>query len=476
MVLRATDTRTKIVCTMGPATQDPSILRELLHEGMDVARINFSHGARAEHSATIERIRRIAEDEDAVVAVMADLQGPKLRIGELAEPVSLTVGDWVSLTTLPANGSHHVIPLPHPELVSDARPNQRLLLDDGEIELVIREAREDTLVCQTTVGGRLMSHKGVAAPDGIPAMSAMTDKDREDASFAIAQGVDFVALSFVRSADDVRELRELLDAADAEGVHIVAKIESRHAVHGLSDILPHVDAVMVARGDLGVELSPQEVPLHQKAIIRRCNDAGVPVITATQMLQSMIENPRPTRAEASDVANAILDGTDAVMLSAETAVGKHPIEAVRMLRQISAVVEPQLGARAFDAEGDVEHVHPVTDAISDATAQIAAELDAALIATATFSGYTARQIARKRPKQPIVAFTPQENVQRQLALVWGVTPMLVRAFSSTDDLLDVVSQTLRSRGDGLPGDRIVLTGGIPVGGGGKTNFIKVHRI
>lgn len=476
MVLHAADTRTKIVCTMGPATQDPEILRQLLREGMDVARINFSHGTHAEHAATIERVRQLATEEDAIVAVMADLQGPKLRIGQLAEPLSLAVGDWVSMTSLPSDGSHHVIPLPHPELISHARPGQRLLLDDGEIELEIREARPDTLVCRVAVGGRLTSHKGVAAPDGVTAISAMTDKDHEDAAFAIEHGVDFVALSFVRSADDVRGLRELLNASDAEEVHIVAKIESRHAVQCLADILPHVDAVMVARGDLGVELSPQEVPLQQKEIIRQCNNAAIPVITATQMLQSMVENPRPTRAEASDVANAILDGTDAVMLSAETAVGKHPVEAVRMLRQISLEVEPHLSARWSNPEGAIERVHPVTDAISDATAQIAAELDVVLIATATWSGYTARQIARKRPRQPIVAFTPQEIVQRQLALVWGVAPLLVPPFSSTDNLLEVVAQTLASRGDAGNGDRIVLTGGIPVGGGGKTNFIKIHKI
>jgi len=476
MVLRATDTKTKIVCTIGPSTERSETLRQLLREGMDVARINFSHGTHAQHAATIERIRAVAQEEGAVIAVMADLQGPKLRLGELVEPLTLGVADWVSLTTLPANGSHHVLPLPHPELVAHARPGQRLLLDDGEIELTVREARPETLICQVAVGGRLMSHKGVAAPDGVVAVSAMTDKDRDDVAFAIEHGADLVALSFVRSADDVRELRELLDAANAEDVHIVAKIESRHAVECLTDILPHADAVMVARGDLGVELSPQEVPLHQKAIIRECNRAAIPVITATQMLQSMIENPRPTRAEASDVANAILDGTDAVMLSAETAVGRYPIEAVRMLRQISVEVEPHLPARLSDSGGAVEHVHPVTDAISDATARIAAELDIALIATATWSGYTARQIARKRPRQPIVAFTPQEIVQRQLALVWGVAPLLVPASSSTDDLLNIVSRTLLSHGDAGPGDRIVLTGGVPVGGGGKTNFIKVHQI
>jgi pyruvate kinase len=478
MVRFATDTKTKIVCTIGPATHDVQTLRQLMLEGMDVARVNLSHGTYEEHEALIRRVREAATDVDAVVAVMADLQGPKIRIGALAKPLQLDVGDWFTLTTKPSDGTDHVIPLPHPQVIAGARAGQRLLLDDGAIELEIHEARPDELVCQVVVGGPLTSHKGVALPDGVSALSAMTEKDREDARFAVTQGVDFLALSFVQSPDDVRELRELLSdcGPDAERIHIVAKIESRHAIERFSDILAHVDVVMVARGDLGVELSPQEVPLLQKEIIRKCNHAGVPVITATQMLQSMIENPRPTRAESSDVANAILDGTDAVMLSAETAVGKYPIKVVQIIREISAVVEERMPARAIEPPGGVEHVHPVTDAICDATAQIAAELDVRLIATATWSGYTARQIARKRPRQAIVAFTPQEMVQRQLALVWGVAPLKVPPFESTDSLLEVVSHTLIEHGDGQVGDQIVLTGGIPIGGGGRTNFIKVHRI
>jgi len=478
MVLSAADTKTKIVCTIGPASCERDVLRELIREGMDVARINFSHGTHAEHEATISQVRQAATEAKAVVAIMADLQGPKLRIGRLAEHLQLSVGDWVSFTDQPADGSHNVLPLPHPEVISGARVGQRLLLDDGAIELEIREVRPLALVCIVAVGGRLTSHKGVAVPDGVIAISALTDKDRVDAKFAVSQGVDFLALSFVRSPDDVRELRSLLRSygPDGERVHIVAKIESRHAVERFAEILPLVNAVMVARGDLGVELSPQEVPLHQKEIIRRCNWAGVPVITATQMLQSMIESPRPTRAEASDVANAILDGTDAVMLSAETAAGRFPVEAVQMIREISTVVEDRMLERTTGFPKPIEHVHPVTDAICDATAQIAAELDVQLIATATWSGYTARQIARKRPKQAIVAFTPDPIVQRQLALVWGVSPLLVPAFENTDSLLEVVSRTLIDGGDGHPGDWIILTGGFPVGGGGKTNFIKVHQL
>jgi pyruvate kinase len=476
MVLNASDTKTKIVCTMGPATQDPEVVRRLIREGMDVARINFSHGTHAEHEAMIRHVRDIADTQRAVVAVMADLQGPKLRIGVLREPLRLEAGDWVSLTSLDADGSHHVIPLPHPEVIAGARAGQRLLLDDGAIELEIREVRPAVLVCQVAIGGRLMSHKGVSVPDGVVAVSALTDKDRADVVFAVSQGVDFLALSFVRSAEDVRELRDLLRANDAEAIHIVTKIESRHAVEHFADILPHADAVMVARGDLGVEMSPQEVPLVQKQIIERCNRAGVPVITATQMLQSMVDAPRPTRAEASDVANAILDGADAVMLSAETAVGNYPVESVRMMRDISSVVEAHMMKRSDDVSPIAGPVHPVTDAISDATARIAEGLSTRLIATATWSGYTARQIARKRPHQAIVAFTPQQTVQRQLALVWGVLPRLVPSFTSTDDLLDVVSRTLIDGGDAQSGDWIVLTGGIPIGGGGKTNFIKVHQL
>jgi len=478
MVLSAADTKTKIVCTIGPASCTQEVLCQLIREGMDVARINFSHGTHAEHETMINRVRQAAIESHAVVAIMADLQGPKLRIGDLTKPLTLGRGDWVSFTDLPADGTFHVLPLPHPEVIASAHVGQRLLLDDGAIELEIREVRPNVLVCAVVVGGRLSSHKGVAVPEGVVAISALTDKDREDAEFAVSQGVDFLALSFVRSPEDVRELRTLLQACGPAGerVHIVAKIESRHAVERLNEILPLVNVVMVARGDLGVELSPQEVPLHQKEIIRRCNWAGIPVITATQMLQSMIENPRPTRAEASDVANAILDGTDAVMLSAETAAGKFPVESVRMIRDISRVVEDRMLKRSVDFPDTLDHVHPVTDAICDATAQIAAELDVQLIATATMSGYTARQIARKRPLQAIVAFTPDPIVQRQLSMVWGVSSLLVPAFETTDSLLEIVSRTLIDGGDGHPGDWIILTGGFPVGGGGKTNFIKAHRI
>jgi len=479
MVSHAAETKTKIVCTIGPASHHEGVLRGMIRAGLDVARINCSHGTPTEHEAMIRLVRRLADEESAVVAVMVDLQGPKLRVGSLAEPIELTGGDWLSFTTLPADGTAHVVPLPHPEIIASATVGQRLLLDDGAIEVEIREVRETTMVGQVVVGGRLTSHKGIAAPDGVTRVASLTAKDHEDVVFAVTRGVDFVALSFVQTADDLRELRSLLDdqAHSGRDVRIVAKIESRSAVERFDEILAEADAVMVARGDLGVELPLEEVPLIQKEIIRKCNRAGVPVITATQMLQSMVEQPRPTRAESSDVANAILDGTDAVMLSAETAVGRYPVEVVTTIRQISRVVEDRMRREIEHGPFvDRPHIHPVTDAIGGATARIADEIEAKLIATTTWSGYTARQIARERPRQPIVAFTAQEPVLQQLALVWGVTPVLVPDYRSTDEMIDTVTATLRERGEVVPGDLIVLTGGIPVGGGGKTNFIKVHPI
>ena len=478
MVSRASETKTKIVCTIGPASSDRTTVRALIRAGMDVARINLSHGARKAHEEAVRVVREVAEEESAVVAVMADLQGPKLRIGRLAAPIDLSPGDWVAFTTLESDGTDHVVPLPHRELIEEARTGVRVLLDDGTIEVEVREVRPDVLIGKVLVGGELESHKGVAVPGGTSKVAALTEKDREDARFAVEAGADFVALSFVRTAEDLHQLRGLLDElAPGREFGIVAKIEKREALDHLSEILRASDAVMVARGDLGVETSPQRVPMLQKEIIRRCNRLGIPVITATQMLQSMIDNPRPTRAEASDVANAILDGSDAVMLSAETAVGRYPVKAVSMIREISAIAERERIHREEDGSSEpIEHVHPVTDAIGRATARVAREIDAALIVTSTSSGYTARQVARERPMRPIVAFTPRESTLRRLALVWGITPVLVPAHGSTDEMLETVGRLLVERGEARPGDAVVVTGGIPAGVEGTTNFIKVHRI
>jgi len=480
--------RTKIVCTIGPASRDEATLRAMIRAGMDVARINFAHGTYPEHAADIANIRRIAQEEGATVAVLADLQGPKLRIGAIAsESLLLTAGDRLTLTTREASDAEKVVHLPHWELIDEATVGTQLLLDDGELEFVVEEKAADALVCRVVTGGKLRSHKGIAAVGGRsggtqPAPSrpcAITPKDREDLAFALSQGIDFLALSYVRDADDINELRTLVREVGGEGsdVAIIAKIEKRAAIDHFDAILDAADAIMVARGDLGVEVSVQEVPLHQKTIIRKCNVAGKPVITATQMLQSMVENPRPTRAEASDVANAILDGTDAVMLSAETAVGRHPVEAVVMMATIAATAEQKM-LRWVDPAGfgDVEHRHPITDAISDATATIARELDARLIVVSTWSGYTARQVARERPREPIVACTPNKSVVRKLALTWGAIPVLVPQYEGTDEMLKVMANKVLELELAERGDLVVVTGGLPVGGGGRTNFLKVHRL
>jgi pyruvate kinase len=477
MVLHPGETRTKIVCTLGPASRDPETLRALIHEGMDVARINYSHGTHDEHREMVDRVREAARALGVTVAVLADLQGPKLRIGVLAAPIRLAAGDRIRLSDDPAaDGREGIVPLPHPELIRSARVGGRLLFDDGALEAIVREVSPHGLTVEMVLGGTLSSHKGVAAPGGCGSLVAVTEKDRADAIHAVGCGADYVALSFVRTSDDVRRLREHLDALPNGGaVRIVAKIEKQEAIDHLDDILRAADGIMVARGDLGVEISPQQVPMYQKEIIRRCNRRGIPVITATQMLQSMTGSPRPTRAEASDVANAILDGTDAVMLSSETAVGTYPIESVAMMREIAAIAEGRMPKRGGDFDA-IEHAHPVTDALSDATVRIAGEVGAKLIVTSTWSGYTARQVARERPRHAIVALTPDERVQRQLALVWGVLALHVPQYGSTDEMLAVVSRALLDAGLAAAGDLVVISAGIPFGGGGKTNFVKVHRI
>jgi pyruvate kinase len=469
--------RTKIVCTIGPASRAPETLRRMIHAGLDVARINFSHGTPAERAEDFATVRRIAREERALVAIMADLQGPKLRIGQVdPEPLRLAAGDRVVLTAYAAKGEKGRVEFPHPETIAALKAGDRLVVGDGELELVVREKRPSQLLCEAAVGGDLYSHKGVSVPPGTPIGSALTPKDREDVDFALEQGADFLALSFVRSGRDVLELRSLIESRGGSAA-IVAKIEKREALQDFASILDASDAVMVARGDLGTEIPVEEVPFRQKEIIRECNAAGKPVITATQMLQSMIDHPQPTRAETSDAANAVLDGTDAVMLSGETAVGRYPVASVETLAKIAATVEekmlPWVGRPNF---AESRHREPITDAISNATVTIARELGARLILTSTSSGYTARQVARERPAQPIVAFTQSEATLRQLALSWGVVPLPSPLFAHSDALLEGMTRTALSTGLATKGDLVVITGGLPRGGGGRTNFLKIERL
>ncbi len=468
--------RTSIVCTVGPASSSPEVMRGLMRAGMTVARINFSHSDHATHAQSIATLRQVAEEEGRLVAVMADLQGPKLRVGEIeGGAIELREGDVVRLTSRLRPGATGEIPVPHPQLLRDLRPGQAVLLDDGRLELVVVQAGEGCLKCRVVAGGQLTSHKGLNVPGATLRFSALTPKDREDALFALEQGVDFFALSFVRRPADVRELRQFLKDRGAD-VFIIAKIEKPEALSVFDEILAEADGVMVARGDLGVETPAEEVPFHQKRIIRACNQAGKPVITATQMLQTMIENSRPTRAEASDVVNAILDGTDAVMLSGETAVGRYPIETTETMATICANAEAHLPYGRLLHTGDGGHRHgTVTEAISCATVEITNEVGAKAIITSTMSGATARMVARHRPRVPIVAVTPSRTTQLRLTLVWGVKPVLVPEFKTTDEMVQVMVQAACDLGVVGWGDPVVLTAGIPFGGG-KTNMLKVHAV
>lgn len=466
--------RTKIVCTIGPASNSPDVMRALIRAGMNVARINFSHGDRATHAQSIAALRQIAEQEGRLVAVMGDLQGPKLRVGEIkGGAVELRKGEIVLLTSRPRTGAEEEIPVPHPELLRDLRAGQTVLLDDGNLELIVTQAGEGCLKCRVVAGGQLTSHKGINVPGATLRLSTLTPKDREDAAFALEQKIDFFALSFVRRAADVCELRQFLRDRKAD-VPIIAKIEKPEALSAFDEILAEADGIMVARGDLGVETPAEEVPFHQKRIIRACNRAGKPVITATQMLQTMIDNPRPTRAEASDVVNAILDGTDAVMLSGETAVGSYPVEAVETMAAICANAEAHLTSSPMHDESGSHET--ITEAISCAAVEIACEINSTAIVTATMSGMTARMVARHRPHIPIVAVTPDQATLVRLALVWGVTPVQVKPFETTDDMVRMMVRTARQKGLAAWGDPVVLTAGIPFGSGGRTNMLKVHVV
>ncbi len=468
--------RTKIVCTIGPASEEEDTLREIMQAGMDVARINFSHGDHATHARRIALIRRLAQEEGRVVAIMGDLQGPRLRVGQIAGgEVLLRSGETVSLTTRAVPGDAHEINLPHPELIPDIAPGDHILLDDGWLELVVQGKTETDVHCRVITGGPLGSRKGISLPGVRLCLPPLMAKDREDAAFAVEQGVDFLALSFVRRAADVLELKGLLAEQGAQ-IPLIAKIEKREAIDAFDDILAASEGVMVARGDLGVEAPAEEVPIYQKRIIRQANEVGVPVITATQMLDSMMRNPRPTRAEASDVANAILDGTDALMLSGETAVGKYPVEAVRTMARIAHTTEKAIPYEEWARKAALEHAFTPTDAISQATCEIALELRAKAIITSTMSGYTARMVAKHRPTTPIIAITSELVTCQRLALVWGVQPFLVDRFTDTDQMIVTAVQAALEEGLVGRGDTVVITAGVPLGGPGRTNMLKVHIV
>lgn len=485
---------TKIVCTLGPATDDRETLRAMIRAGMTVARLNFSHGTPEEKRRTFTMVREVADEEGQYVAVMGDLQGPKIRVGKLpADGIQLTEGERVVLTSGPIADPASEIPFPHADIIADIEEGDRLLLDDGTMELVAEAKEQNRLTCRVVVGGRLTSHKGVNLPGVKLHIPALTDKDLADALVALDLGVDYLALSFVRRSDDVEKLRSYLEE-HAEGPverqvgenphripGLVSKIEKPEALDDLEAIVRASDAVMVARGDLGVEIAPERVPLVQKRIIHLCNRLGRPVITATQMLQSMIDLPRPTRAEASDVANAILDGSDAVMLSGETSIGDYPVEAVRMMARIAENVE-QSGDFPYNQLLDMDFEQPdsnakvITSAISRATVVLSMTANAVAILSSTESGRTARIVARHRPKVPLLGITPFAATARRMQLMWGLHAIVVTPFHHTDEMIETMMQAAFQRNYVQVDDNVVVTAGIPLEVHGVTNMVKVHTI
>ncbi|HZK25132.1 MAG TPA: pyruvate kinase [Oscillospiraceae bacterium] len=468
--------RTKIVCTLGPSSNQVAVLTSLIQAGMNVARLNFSHGNHAEHAATVSAVRQAAKEVGNNLAILLDTKGPEIRIGAfIADKITLQAGESFKLTTNQVDGTQDQVYVNYPGIINDVQPGMQVLLDDGLIVLEIMDITSTELNCRVITGGELANHKGVNVPAARLQMPALSASDREDIIFAIKFDLDFIAASFTRKADDILAIRAILEEFRSD-IPIIAKIESEEGVAEIDKILSVADGVMVARGDLGVEVPAEDVPLIQKRLIKKCNAAGKPVIIATQMLDSMIRNPRPTRAEASDVANAIFDGADAVMLSGETAVGKYPVEAVQTMARIAARAET-----ALEYESNLETIfappeQSVTDAIAYATCHAAQELGAKAIITSTQSGFTARNVAKYKPKARIVAVTPRKAVARRLNLTWGVFPLLCRPATNTDEMFATAIEAALGSEYIKNGDLVVITAGVPVGVSGTTNLLRIHTV
>ena len=468
--------KTKIVCTLGPATDREGVLREMMLAGMNVARFNFSHGSHAEHQKRLDTLKALREELGLPVAAMLDTRGPEIRLRSFADgPVKLRTGHEFTLTTEDVPGDETRCSITYPELPGDVKAGDTILLDDGLVRLTVLEVTAADIRCRVENDGTMKDNKGVNVPGVRLSMPYISQRDREDILFGAEAGFDYIAASFVRSAADVQEIRRLLEEKSSH-IRIIAKIENQEGISNLGEILSAADGIMVARGDMGVEIDFTEVPIIQKNMIAQCVACGKPVITATQMLDSMMENPRPTRAEITDVANAIYDGTSAIMLSGETAAGKYPVDAVRTMDAIARRTEGEI-----DYAGRLRHLAgenrlSIAAATAHAACTTAMDINADAIITVSASGTTARLVSRFHPGTPVVACLVDETVQRQMALCWGVTPILMPYAGSTDELVELAMSTAKKAGLVRSGDLVVITAGVPVGVSGTTNMIQVHMV
>ena len=466
--------RTKIVCTLGPASDSEEVLTKLVENGLNVCRFNFSHGSHEEHKMRLDTAKKVREKLNKPVALLLDTKGPEIRTGQFADPeVFLEEGSQFTITMKDVVGTKEMCTVSYKDLANDVKSGDVILIDDGLVGLRVQEVNGDDIVCLVENSGIVKNHKGVNVPGVKINLPAITPKDINDIEFGISQGIDFIAASFVRKASDVLAIREILENNNATDIQIISKIENQEGVDNLEEILKVSDGIMVARGDLGVEIPTEEIPIVQKMMIKKCKELAKPVITATQMLDSMIRNPRPTRAEVTDVANAIYDGTDAIMLSGETAAGKYPVEAVKTMATIAKRTEETLEYSRLLKENSSNN-ETVTDAISYATCSTAVALNASAIVTATSSGYTARMVSKFRPQSPIVAATSDEKVMRQLNLNWGVYPVKSELASNTDEVIGNSIESAKKANYVNDGELVVVTAGVPVGVSGTTNLIKVH--
>ena len=468
--------KTKIICTLGPSTDKEGVLRDLIANGMHVARFNFSHGSHEEHLGRLEKLKALREELGKPVAALLDTKGPEIRLKDFKNGVeNLVAGQTFTLTTRDVEGTNEICSITYKDLPMDVEPNGTIMLDDGLIKLQIQTVNDTDIVCTVLNSGKIKNKKGVNVPGVHLSMPYMSQRDKDDIIFGIQQGYDFIAASFVRTAQDVYDIRNLLNQYDSN-IRIIAKIENREGVNNIDSILAAADAVMVARGDLGVEIDFTELPGIQKTIIDRSFSFGKPIVTATQMLDSMIVNPRPTRAEISDVANAIDDGTSAIMLSGETAAGAYPVEALKTMSAIAERTEQE----GFHLRGRTMDFNPGKISVSDATAHAACltarDVNAAAIVTVSESGTTARLLSKYRPQQPIIACVMREQVQRQLSLSWGITPLMMSLAHSTDELIEMSTALAKENGYLHNGELAVVTAGVPVGVSGTTNMIKIHMV